>query len=102
MRILDPGSEMEKILIRDKKKFWSGINISDPQHCISYADLNLGFLLIKNPDSDFIRKTNFSDILAVWIGRNEETSQNPHPREHIWNFFKLAWIESLGIFSSGN
>jgi hypothetical protein len=33
----DPGSGMAKILIRDGKKFGSGINIPDPQH---YSELS--------------------------------------------------------------
>jgi hypothetical protein len=38
----DPGSGMETVRIRDGKKFGSGINIPDPQHCafvISIFDL---------------------------------------------------------------
>jgi hypothetical protein len=40
----DPGSEMEKIRIRDLgwEKFGSGINIPDPQHCtyVSFISKN--------------------------------------------------------------
>jgi hypothetical protein len=55
MRIQDPGSGMETVLIRDpgwkKVDPGSGINIPDPQHCLMEAIYSLIanlFLVIKS------------------------------------------------------